>query len=124
MRGNKWAILGCFLLYFVKTCHDVPSNASCLKCITTSYIIIKTNDVMSFYDVVTSLVMSPTVHVQQVTCPIGIKRGLHVVWGFTQILPPENFKRLDHLKHTQVVMRLVHPYDWSLLPSTVFEVLS
>ena len=62
MQAPKRAMLGCFLLYFVKTCNDAPSNVSCSKHVTTSYVIIKTNDVTLFYDVVTSL----TVHVQWV----------------------------------------------------------
>ena len=37
---------------------------------------------------------------------------------------PETFKWLDHSKHAQVVTRLVHPCDWSLLPSTVFDTLT
>ena len=37
---------------------------------------------------------------------------------------PEIFEQLDHLKHVQVVMHLVHPCDWSLLPSTVFDMLT
>ena len=43
--------------------------------------------------------------------------------GFTQVLAPETLL-LDHSKHMQVVMHLVHPRDWSLLPSTVFDALS
>ena len=55
------------------------------------------------------------------------KRGPHgCTWygSFTQVLPPETFEQLDHSKHTQVVMHLVSPHDWSLLPSAVFDVSS
>ena len=120
MRVNKRTILGCFSLYFIKTCHDTPLKASHSKCIMTSYVIIKTHDITSFYDVVISL----TMHMWQVMWPIGIKGGLHMVQGLTQVLPPKTFKQLDHSKHTQVATCLVHPHDWSLLPSTVFDALS
>ena len=39
-------------------------------------------------------------------------------------LTPETLEWLDHLKHTQVAMHLVHSCDWSLLPSTVFDALT
>ena len=44
-----------------------------------------------------------------------------MVWG---VLLPETFEWLDHSKHMQVVMRLVHPHGWSLLPSTVLHMLT
>ena len=44
--------------------------------------------------------------------------------GFTQVLPPETFEQLDHSKHVQVMTHLVHLHDWSLLPSTEFNMLS
>ena len=100
--------------------HGASLNVLHSKHITASYIIIKTHDETSSYDVVTSL----TTHMQQVTSPIGIKGGCMQYGGFTQVLPPETFEQLDHLKHTQVAMHLVHPCDWSLLPSMVFNASS
>ena len=67
MQVSKQVILGCFSLCFIKTCHDASSNALCSKCIMASEVIIKTHDVTSSYNVVTSLVMSLTTHMQQVT---------------------------------------------------------
>ena len=49
------------------------------------------------------------------------KRG-HTWQGV--VLLPKTFKRLDHSKHTQVVMSQVHPCNWSLLPSTVSSVFT
>ena len=37
---------------------------------------------------------------------------------------PETFERLDHSKHVWVGTCLVRPCDWSLLPSTIFDVLT
>ena len=62
--------------------------------------------------------MSSHVHVWQVTWPFGIKGA---TLGGGLVLTPETFKRLGHSKHTQVAMLQVHPYDWSLLPSTVSD---
>ena len=125
MWVNKQAIIGCFSLYFIKQmCHDASLNASHLKRITASCIIIKTHDVTSSYNIVMSLVSSLTAHVWQVTWPIGIKGGCTWYGGFTQVLPHKPFKQLDHSKHAQVATHLVHPHDWSLLPSTVFNVSS
>ena len=66
MWVDKQVILGCFLLCFIKTHHDTSLNALHLKHVMASYVIIKTHDITSSYDVVTSLVMSLTMLVWQV----------------------------------------------------------
>ena len=40
------------------------------------------------------------------------------------VLTPETLKRLDNSKHVQVATHLVCPCDCSLLPPTVFDVLT
>ena len=75
------------------------------------------HSITSFYDVMTSLMMSSH------TCVAGhmtfqYKRG-HTWWGL--VLLPKTFKRSDRSKHTLVVTHQVHPCNWSLLSSTVLS---
>ena len=43
---------------------------------------------------------------------------------YGSVLSPKTFEQLDHSKHTQVAMHVVCPHGWSLLPSTIFHMLT
>ena len=91
-RGSATFLSGRFYIFFFaflcKCVNDAPSNAPSLTCVTISYIIFASCNVMSSCDMMMSLMMSSHTHVWQVTWPFGIKGATwNGRWFFLHLRP-------------------------------------